>query len=358
MAHSYQSVHTGQVAGMTTFVRISPTRRRRDRPHLVAVLAFDGVVLADLATPCEVFARVVTKDGRKAYEIRVCAEHPQVASEHANLSKLWRLSTLRSADTIIVPGLDRLDRAVSEAVQSELRKAIRRGARVASICTGAFILGAVGALDGCRATTHWLAASELARRYPAVTVDANVLYVDNGTVLTSAGAAAGVDLCLHLVRRDFGASVAAEAARAAVMPLERAGGQAQFIVYEAPSAEGTAIGPVLEWLEHHLTADASLAALARRSAMSVRTFCRRFHEQVGTTPAAWIARARLRQAQKLLETTQWSVERVATEVGLGSSTVLRQYFSKMLGTTPRAYRLSFVARGRVMRGRRPAVLSR
>jgi len=341
MVHAYQPVHTGPVASRTSFVRISPKRHRRDRPHLVAVLAFDGVVLADLAVPCEVLARVFAKDGHRAYEIRVCAEHTQVASEHASLSVRWRLATLRRAETIIVPGIDDLDRAVSEAVKSELRRAIRRGARVASICTGAFLLGAVGALNGRRATTHWLAAGELARRYPAATVDANVLYVDNGAVLTSAGAAAGVDLCLHLVRQDFGASIAAQAARAAVMPLERAGGQAQFIVYESPAAEGTAMGTVLEWIEHHLTSDLSLAALARRSAMSVRTFCRRFHEQVGTTPAVWIAQARLRRAQKLLETTELSVERIATEAGLGSSTVLRQYFSRRLGTTPRAYRLSF-----------------
>src|SRR5262249_18044004 len=159
----------------------------------------------------------------------------------------WRLSSVTRADTVIVPGIDDLDRPIPESVTKAIRSALRRGARVASICTGAFVLASTGALDGLRATTHWLAAPEFARGPPAIAVDANVLYVDGGRVLTSAGAAAGFDLCLYLIRRDLGAEVAARTARAVVMPLERAGGQAQFIAYEPPSDTGTPIGRLLEW---------------------------------------------------------------------------------------------------------------
>ena len=213
--------------------------------------------------------------------------------------------------------------------------------RVASICTGAFVLAATGALDGLRATTHWRGAAELARRYPAIDVDADVLYVDNGNVLTSAGAAAGLDLCLHLVRRDLGAEAAAEVARDAVMPLERAGGQAQFIVHEPPAGDHTSIGQLLTWIDQNLQKDLSLPVIARRAAMSTRTLSRHFRAQVGTTPADWIARTRIRRAQRLLETTRLAVERVAAESGFGSAAVMRQHFGEIVGTTPLAYRLAF-----------------
>jgi transcriptional regulator GlxA family with amidase domain len=310
----------------------------------VAVVAFDGVVLGDLSTPCELFGRVRGAGGRAPYEVRVCSVAPEVESEHVTLRVPWRLSSLRRADTVIVPGVDRLDRAIPAAVLMAIRRAVDRGARVASICTGAFVLAATGALDGLRATTHWRAALELARRHPAVEVDAGVLYVDSGNVLTSAGAAAGLDLCLYLVRRDLGAEAAAEVARAAVMPLERAGGQAQFIVHESPAVDGVSIGSLLEWLEQNLGKDLALPVVARRAAMSSRTLSRRFREQVGTTPALWIARARVRRAQRLLETTDLSVDRVAAEVGFGSSTVLREQFGRIVGTSPQSYRRAFRVR--------------
>jgi transcriptional regulator GlxA family with amidase domain len=344
MLQIYSVGHTCRVAGKTFFERSTPKRRAASKPHRVAVLAFDGVVLADLSTPCEVLARTQTPGGAPAYELRVCSERPRVVAEHVSLQVPWRLSLMTRADTIIVPGIDDLDRPIPEAVKGAIRAAIRRGARVASICTGAFVLASTGALDGLRATTHWLVASELARRHPRITVDPNVLYIDNGHILTSAGAAAGLDLCLYLVRRDLGAETAARTARAVVMPLERAGGQAQFIAYESPSDGGTPIGRLTEWIESNLSGDLSLPALARRAAMSTRTLCRRFHEQVGETPAAWIARARVAHAQRLLETTDRSVEEVATAVGLRSSTVLRDHFARVLGPTPGGYRQSF-ARG-------------
>lgn len=315
--------------------------RSRVPRRLVAVVAFDGVVLGDLSTPCEVFGRVRGPDGRALYEVRICSIAREVKSEHVTLLVPWRLSSLRRANTVIVPGVDDLDRAIPQGLRRAIRRAADRGARVASICTGAFVLADTGVLDGLRATTHWQGAAELARRHPKIDVDPDVLYVDNGQVLTSAGAAAGLDLCIHLVRRDLGAEAAAEVARAAVMPLERAGGQAQFIVHEPPVSDGTSIGQLLEWLEQNLRKDLSLPVIARRAAMSTRTLSRRFREQVGTSPAIWVTRARVRRAQRLLETSDLSVERVAADVGFRSSTVLRAHFGQIVGTSPLAYRRSF-----------------
>jgi transcriptional regulator GlxA family with amidase domain len=322
------------VARKTSFAGIAPRR-------IVAVVAFDGVVLGDLATPCEVFALARDRSNRLVYEVRVCSASPKVRSQHVTLDVPWRLSSLAHAHTIIVPGLHDLDARVPEDVLRAIRRAVERGVRVASICTGAFVLAATGALDGNRATTHWRAASELARRHPTIAVDPDVLYVDNGRVLTSAGAAAGFDLCLHLVRSDIGTESAAAVARNAVMPLERAGGQAQFIVHPPPSADGGSLEPLLRWLEQNLRKELPLPVIARRAAMSTRTLSRRFREQVGTTPAQWIARARVRRAQHLLETTTLSVERVATDVGFGSAAVFREHFGEVVGTSPQAYRRAF-----------------
>jgi transcriptional regulator GlxA family with amidase domain len=305
------------------------------------VVAFDDVVLGDLATPCEVFAFARDRRGRPLYDVRVCSAAPKVRSAHMTLEVPWRLSLLARAHTVIVPGVQDLDARISERVVRGLGRAVARGARVASICTGAFVLAATGALNGKRATTHWRAAPELARRHPTVTVDPDVLYVDNGHVLTSAGAAAGFDLCLHLVRSDAGADVAAEVARATVMPLERAGGQAQFIVHSPPTADGGSLEPVLSWLAQNLCKELTLPIIARRAAMSTRTLSRRFRDQVGTTPAQWVVRARVHHAQRLLETTKRSVERVAADVGFGSTAVLREHFHEMLGTSPQAYRRAF-----------------
>jgi len=329
------------VAHNPFFEATTPRQSRRRRRHLVAVVAFDGVVLGDLSTPCELFGRVRRTDGQSAYDVRVCAPQSKVSSAHVNLAVHWPLTLLRKADTIVIPGVDSAQRSLPEALLAELRRAIRRGARVASICTGAFVLARTGALDGHTATTHWLAAPELARRFPAVTVDPDVLYVDNGSVLTSAGAAAAFDLCLHMIRRDFGAEIAADVARAAVMPLERTGGQAQFIVHERPDVPHATFGPLLVWIEQNLRKDLSLSAIARKAAMSSRTLARRFRAHVGMTPAAWIARARVREAQRLLETTSLSVEAVAGMVGFGSPTRLRERFAALVGVSPRTHRRSF-----------------
>lgn len=313
------------------------------KPHLVAVVAFDGVVLGDLATPCEIFGRVRDSAGRPCYEVRICSLRQQVKSEHLTLEIPWRLASIRRAKTVIIPGVDNLDTPVPRELIRALRWAVEHGRRVASICTGAFVLAQTGALDGLSATTHWLLAKELARRHPEIFINADVLYVDNGNLLTSAGAAAGFDLCLHLVRKDLGAEAAAHSARLAVMPLERAGGQAQFIVHESPIGNAS-MGPILLWIEGNLGRLLSLPVIARHAAMSTRTLSRRFTEQVGTTPARWITLARIRRAQRLLETTELSVEQVATQTGFRSATVLREHFNKIVGTTPITYRRGFSLR--------------
>jgi transcriptional regulator GlxA family with amidase domain len=303
-------------------------------------VAFDGVVLADLAAPLEVFGRLRDDRGHRCYEVRICSHQPRIESEFATIAARWRLSSLRRASTVIVPGIDDVNKPVPEELLRALRAALRRRARVASICSGAFVLARTGGLDGLKATTHWLAAAELARRHPAIEVDPNVLFVDNGNVLTSAGAAAGLDLCLHMIRRDWGARIAARAARIAVMPLERSGGQAQFIVHEQPET-GKSMEPLLSWMERNVHKRLSLSLIARHSGMSTRTLSRRFREQVGATPVHWIAAARVRRAQMLLETTSLPVEHVATEAGFRSASVMREHFGEIVGTTPLAYRRAF-----------------
>ena len=310
--------------------------------HRVAVLACDGVVLGDLATPLEIFGRVRDAQGQPCYDVRVCGTTRELQSEHLNLKVPWGLSSVARADTVIVPGIDNLQRPIPPAVDRVLQSASKRGARIASICTGAFVLAHAGLLDGLRATTHWMAAGELARRHPQTKVDADVLYVDNGRVLTSAGAAAGMDLCLYLVRRDHGASVAARVAKAAVMPLERSGGQAQFIEHKTPDCPES-MAPLLLWMERNLKHSLSLAVIARHARMSTRTLSRRFREQVGLTPAQWLSKARVRRAQHLLETARLSIERIATDAGFGSASVLREHFASVVGVSLAAYRRSFRA---------------
>ena len=294
--------------------------------HTVAILAYDGVLPFDLATPCEVFSRVTVQGIAEPYRVRVCGETRRVKAGVFDLCVQYELADAAGAHTVILPGIADPGMSIPEGVLDTVRDAARDGARIASICTGAFVLAATGLLDGLRATTHWRAADYLAARHPAVSVDPNVLYVDNGRVLTSAGAAAGLDLCLHMVRRDYGPAAAALAARLAVMPLERDGGQAQFIVHEAPCS-ATSLEPLLRWLVQNLHRALDMEAVARQAAMTPRTLSRHFRQQVGTTLLQW-----------LLETTDLSVEQVAIRVGFGSAVTLRDRFARSVGTTPKAYR--------------------
>lgn len=310
------------------------------KSHKVAVLAFHGVVAFDLTIPCDVFARARVSPERRPYEVRVCGNSRRIRSEAFDLHVRWNLRHLVEADTVIVPGVSDVDAPVPPAVIDALNAAAARGARIASICSGAFVLAASGLLNGLSATTHWLAAPLLAARYPAVSVNPNVLFVDNGQILTSAGAAAGLDLCLHLIRADHGAAVAADSARLAVMALERAGGQAQFIVHEPPQSSST-LQPLLQWIEKRLDRPLTLEGLADQARVSIRTLSRRFQEQVGVSPLQWILQAKVRRAQSALETTDLSIERVAASAGFSSSTSLREHFARVVGTSPRAYRNAF-----------------
>jgi transcriptional regulator GlxA family with amidase domain len=310
--------------------------------HTVAVLALDGVVAFDLSTPIEVFNRTRLPDGRAAYRVRICAPTEEIDAGAFILRAPWALDALADADTIILPGCADPTVPVPAEVLDALRRAAANGTRIASICAGAFILAATGLLAGQRATTHWVAAALLAARYPDVQVDPNVLYVDNGQILTSAGAAAGLDLCLHMIRRDHGSAVAADAARLSVMPLERDGGQAQFIVHEQPpTPRGSTMEPLLRWMQENAQQDLTLDDIAAHAGVSTRTLNRRFREQTGTTPLQWLHRARIRHAQYLLETTTHSADRIAVQVGFGSPTAFRDRFKRLVGTSPHAYRHAF-----------------
>jgi len=311
--------------------------------HTVAILALDQVVPFDMAAPMQVFDWTRLPDGRGPYRVRLCAESPEVRADGGfSLRVEHGLEMLADADTIVVPGCSPEAGPTPAPVLDALRRAAAAGTRIASVCVGAFVLAEAGLLDGLRATTHWVAAAELTRRFPRVRVEPDVLYVDNGRILTSAGAAAGLDMCLHMIRRDFGSAVAADAARMSVMPLEREGGQAQFIVLDHPPVpRGSTLEPVLEWIEDNLAREITLAAMAARSGMSERTFSRRFREQTGTTPLQWLLRARVRRAQYLLENSDHPIERIARQAGFGSPTAFRERFRRVAGTTPQAYRAAF-----------------
>jgi len=311
--------------------------------HTVAVLALDGVIPFDLATPIEVFARTRLPSGSTPYRVRVCGTGGPVDAGAFTLEPPWGLDALATADTIVLPGRDEL-RPIPAEVLDALRAAAGAGTRIASICAGAFVLAATGLLDGLRATTHWAAAAQLAARHPRIDVDPDVLYVDNGQLLTSAGAAAGLDMCLHLIRRDHGSAVAAHAARLSVMPLEREGGQAQFIVHDPPpTPRGSILEPTLSWMEEHCGRDLTLQDIAAHAGMSARTLNRRFREQTGTTPLQWLLRTRVRQAQHLLEATSHPIDRIAHQVGFGSPTAFRDRFRRVVGTSPHGYRATFRA---------------
>ncbi|MDM8355885.1 GlxA family transcriptional regulator [Pandoraea communis] len=308
--------------------------------HTVAVLLLPGFVSFDMAIPGEMFARVHLANVGQPYRVALCAETRRVRSDLFCVEIEYGLDWLAQADTIMVPGIADIHASASPKVLAALREAASRGVRIASICSGAFVLAAAGLLDGRRATTHWLAAAELAQRYPAIKVDPAVLFVDEGNVLTSAGAAAGIDLCLHLIRRDYGAAAAAQAARLAVVPLARDGGQAQFIRDDTP-IPAQSLQPLLEWIRRHLKTPLTLDRIAHRAHMSTRTLTRRFLTETGMPPLQWLLAARVRRAQELLEATALSIEQVAQEAGFGSATSLREHFRRIAGTSPGQYRRNF-----------------
>jgi transcriptional regulator GlxA family with amidase domain len=303
--------------------------------HSVAVLALDGSIVFDLGTPIEVFGRT-TVDGVPAYEVFLAGPRRSAVTGYTKLTVPHPLARLASADTIIVPGRDDPTQPLDPRVVRALQDAAKRGARIASICVGALDLAATGLLDGLRATTHWKAARLLADRHPEVEVDPGALFVDNGQLLTSAGAASGVDLCLHMITRDHGGAVAAETARSAVVPLTRDAGQAQYIRHD--DLGSNTLSATLEWIDAHAAEPVTVADIARSAAVSSRTLNRRFADELGLTPSDWLTRARVRRAQHLLETTDWAIDRIARESGLGSPQNFRGRFGALVGTSPSRYR--------------------
>jgi transcriptional regulator GlxA family with amidase domain len=307
--------------------------------HRVAALVVREVVAFDLAIPAQVFGREPD-----LYEWAVCAPTPGRVPTETGFDVLvpHGLEVLKEADTVVVPGIgDRAWPLPQEPLEA-LREAKRLGARVASICTGAFVLAAAGLLDGRRAATHWRYAPLLARQFPAVEVDADVLYVDDGDVLSSAGVAAGIDLCLHMVRKDHGAEVANGIARRIVVAAHRDGGQAQFVERPLPAEDG-GLAATREWMEERLDEPLTVKAMARHAACSPRSFARRFRAETGTTPLQWLIARRVAEAQRLLEGTELPVEQVATRSGFGTAAALRQHFGRALSTSPSAYRRAFRA---------------
>ena len=312
--------------------------------HTVVVVALPDTIVFDLATPIETFGRARLPDGRPAYRVIVCGTEPVVEAGPLRLGVDAGLEALERADTVVVPGRIHPEEETPAPALDALRAAAEDGTRIASICVGAFTLAQAGLLDGLRATTHWLAADALAKRYPSVEVDAESLYIDNGQILTSAGAAAGLDLCLHLVRRDHGVAVAADTSRLSVAPLHRDGGQAQFILRNPSTSLSATLEPVLMWIEENAHSDLALADIAAAARMSVRTLNRRFHQETGQSPVQWLGGVRIRHAQELLETTDYGVERIARQVGFPSPSNFRALFRRATGVTPHAYRTTFQGR--------------
>ncbi|MEE6179501.1 GlxA family transcriptional regulator [Mycobacterium sp. 050134] len=313
--------------------------------HRVAVVASPDCVLSDLATPIDVFGRVRLADGTAGYRVEVCGTEREITAGSIRIGTERGIAALHDADTVVVPGCNDPVSAPPPALVVALKAAYDSGIRIASICTGAFVLAAAGVLDGRRATTHWLGAADFRTAYPAVDLDPDVLYVDEGQILTSAGASAGLDLCLHMVARDYGSAVAAESARLAVAPLHRAGGQAQFIVRNRRPTN-TELDGVLAWIEAHAAQKLTLREIAAYASTSIRTLNRRFQTETGQTPIQWVTGARVRHAQRLLEGTSEAVESIGSRVGFESAANFREQFKRAVGVSPQAYRTAFRATGK------------
>ncbi|RSZ42688.1 MULTISPECIES: helix-turn-helix domain-containing protein [unclassified Variovorax] len=310
----------------------------------VAVVAFDGISPFHLSVPCMVFGEDRTETGESRFRVKVCAPEPGELRTNAGFALVvpHGLEAIRRAQIVVVPSWhDDCSVAPPELIRA-LQAAHRRGATVMGLCLGAFVLAEAGLLDGRPVTTHWKLAPIFARQYPKVKLQPEVLYVDDGSVLTSAGTAAGIDCCLHLLRVRHGAETANRAARRMVVAPHRQGGQAQYIEQPVPAmAERDRLAPLLEWLGSNLDTPHELDDLARRALMSRRNFTRRFRESTGTTVGQWVQNQRLALAQRLLETTDHPVERVATGAGFGSAVSLRKHFVSAFKLSPTAYRQQF-----------------
>jgi len=326
----------------------APARpHRRRRRHVVAVVVHDGITPFELGVACDVFgAEWEDMFDAPWYRLFVCALSPgplaveggfQIIAEHGP-------DKIASADTVIVLPTMNVDQTPPE-MSALLRRAHGRGARIVSLCTGAFVLARAGLLDGRRATTHWTECRQLAANYPDVTVEPGVLFVDEGDILTSAGSAASMDLCLHLVRRDHGSEIATQLARQLVVPPQRDGGQAQYITSPLPALDDSNLfADTVTWMDENLDQPITIEDLAARAAMSPRSFARRFQAATGTTPYQWLLRQRVRLAQRLLETTDLSIDSVAEHSGFSTAANLRKHFHRAVHTSPQSYRRTFQTR--------------
>ncbi|WP_299528634.1 helix-turn-helix domain-containing protein [uncultured Streptomyces sp.] len=310
----------------------------------VAVLLLDEVHPFELGVLCEVFGLDRSDEGLPVQDFAVVSAEGPVLRTHAGftLSTPYGLDRLDEADLVAVPaGSHFVARSYPEEVLEALRRTVERGARVLSVCSGAFVLGAAGLLDGRRCTTHWRHSAELARRFPAAVVEPDVLYVDAGPVISSAGTAAGIDACLHLLRQEHGPDVANAVARRMVVPPHRDGGQAQYVERPLPRTRCDTVGDTLAWMEGHLEQEMTVDQLAALTHMSPRTFARRFQQETGTTPYRWLLRQRVLLAQHLLEASDETMDAIAGRTGFGNAAALRHQFVRSLGTTPQAYRRTF-----------------
>ncbi|MET9296843.1 helix-turn-helix domain-containing protein [Streptomyces sp. NPDC003077] len=323
------------------------------RAHRVGVLALDGVVPFELGIPGRILGAARNAAGDRLYEVVTCTLDGGPVRTDADyaLTVTHDASVLATVDTVVVPPSHRLgaireEGRLPDALRDALA-AVRPGTRMVAICNGAFVLGAAGLLDHRPATTHWREAERLRRLFTSVRVDPDVLFVDDGDVLTSAGVAAGVDLCLHLVRRDHGSEVANEVARSCVVPPWRDGGQAQYVRHPVPKPSAGGTAATRAWVLERLAEPVTLADMAAHARVSVRTFTRRFRDEVGASPGQWLVRQRVERARYLLETTDWPVDLVAHRAGFGTGTSLRQHLHAVVGVSPQAYRRTFRAAGAV-----------
>jgi len=311
----------------------------------VAVLVIPPVAPFEFGTICEVFGIDRSEDGIPPMEFRVCGEEagrPLPTSVGAQVVPTHGLDGLRGADLVAISATRA--REFSDAVLDAVREAAAAGSRLLSVCSGAFVLGAAGLLDDRRCTTHWENADELRRRFPRAHVDPDVLFVDDGNLITSAGTAAGIDACLHLVRRELGSAAVNALARRMVVPPQRDGGQRQYIEQPVPVCRADGLAPVLDWVLEHLDVEHTVSDLARRARMSERSFARRFVAETGTTPHKWLTLQRVLRAQRLLEDTDLGIDEVAQRCGFGSGALLRHHFRKVVGVSPAEFRRTFAVR--------------
>ncbi|MBP2436766.1 GlxA family transcriptional regulator [Microbacterium amylolyticum] len=310
----------------------------------VACVLQEGFTAFEFGVVCEAFALDRSEQGVPSFDFRVVTPEPGMVEAKIGfrIEVENDLSFAEEADLIVIVSTPPLARfGADPRVLDLVREAVARGAWVLSVCSGAFTLAAAGVLDGKRATTHWMYADEMARRFPAIDVDPDVLYVQHDRIITSAGTAAGIDACLHLLRQEIGAELTNVVARRMVVAPHRDGGQAQFIDSPLPEHHALSLAPVADWALDRLRDDLSVDDLAARAHMSSRTFARRFKADYGVTPAAWLGRQRVMHAQRLLERTDWGLDLIAADSGFGSAAVLRQNFARVLGLTPTAYRERF-----------------